>query len=68
MTLLPVKESMNLETAINLHMCIRESICRGLCDGKKTCVNLNCIESFIRIAAEIEKKYEADNGHKKTDD
>jgi hypothetical protein len=59
---------MNLEMVINLHVCIRESICRGLCDGKKDCINLNCIESFIRIAAEIEKKYEAENGYKKTND
>jgi len=59
---------MNLETTINLHMCIREAICRGLCNGKKDCLNLNCVESFIRIAAEIEKKYEADNGHKKIND
>lgn len=68
MTPLPVTGNMNLEMAINLHVCIRETICRGLCDGKKDCVNLNCIESFIRIAAEIEKKYEAENGYKKTND
>jgi len=61
---------LNPETTINLHMCIREAICRGLCDGKKDCVNLNCIESFVRIAAEIEKKYEGDeddNKYKKID-
>jgi len=36
----------------------------------ETTINLHvCIrEAFIRIAAEIEKKYEADNGHKKIND
>jgi len=57
----------NTETVINLHIMMRDYICREICSGKKNCDNLICIESILRIAGQIEIETEGIHGHKKTD-
>lgn len=54
----------NTETVINLHIMLRDYICSEICSGKKNCGNIICIESFLRIAGQIEMETEEIHGHK----
>lgn len=46
------------ELSINLFIMMRDHICRELCPGGKYCANMICVESFFKIAGQIENKTE----------
>jgi len=54
----------NTEAVIDLHIMIREKICRELCPGGKYCRDMVCLEAFFRVAGRIELKMEELNAGK----
>jgi hypothetical protein len=48
----------NSEEIINLHVLIRDYVCRDLCPGGRYCREMKCLKLFFCIAGEIEMKTE----------
>ena len=46
------------EEATNLYCLIRDNVCREICTADKKCMNLVCVESFFKIAGQIELREE----------
>lgn len=54
----------NTESVINLHILIRDKVCREICDGNRFCRNMTCIKAFFDIAGQIENKTDEEHEHK----